>query len=196
MGTWLEFPVCGKVAAVLKSIGRNLLMKNRANPFISAIRYIVPPLLLVSSGFILCMHWFLLMADTHVEGITSDVIPESILAIIRNYYTVVFGPMTWLIKVFILLMLLTMTLQLFIREISGYLRWLIFLTNTPLVFQGVFRIIPMVDQFILNIDTPLVQSQMARTVHNAHVLSAWGVAFMIVLQLIVIIQLQRKTDRK
>lgn len=171
-------------------------MQNRPNPTVSIIRYIVPPLLLVSSGFILGMHWFLLMADTHVEGITSEVIPESVLSLIRNYYTVVFGPMTWLIKIMILLMLLTMTLQLFIREIPWYFRWVIFLTNAPLVFQGVLRIIPMVDQFILNIDTPQVQSQMVRTVHNAHVLSAWGVALMIVLQLIVIIRLQRKAESK
>lgn len=41
--------------------------------------------------------------------------PRAILASIIAYYTVVFGPMTWLIKIFILLMLLSMTLQLAIQ---------------------------------------------------------------------------------
>jgi hypothetical protein len=168
-------------------------MKNIAATFRSLNRSITPLLLLVSSGFIFSMHWFLLMADSKVSGITADVVPANIIATIIGYYTVVFGPMTWLIKIFILLMLLTMTLQLFIAEIPWYFRWVIFLTNAPLVFQGVFRIIPMVDHLILNTDTPEVQSQIVRTVHTAHVLSAWGVMLMIVLQLIVIVQLQRKT---
>jgi hypothetical protein len=162
----------------------------------SAVRMIVPPSLLVSSGFILCMHWFLLMADTHIEGITTPVIPAEVISLIMGYYAIVFGPMTWLIKIMILTMLLTMTLQLFIREIPWYLRWTIFLTNAPLVAQGVFRIIPMVDHFLLNTDTPEVQSQIVRTVHSAHVLSSWGVALMIVLQLIVIILLQRQSETR
>jgi len=171
-------------------------MKNIFNPVLPVVRAIVPPLLLVSSGFILSMHWFLLMADTHVAGIPSPVIPAETISLIIGYYTVVFGPMTWLIKIIILTMLLTMTLQLFIREIPWYLRWTIFLTNAPLVFQGVFRIIPMVDQLILKTDTPEVQSQIVRTVHDAHVLSAWGVALMIALQLVVIILLQRQSNSK
>ena len=110
------------------------------------------------------MHWFLLMADTHVSGITSAVVPASVIWTIMDYYKVVFGPMTWLIKIFILVMLLSMTLQLFIREIPWYFRWLIFLTNAPLVVNGVFHIIPLVDRFILNTDAPEVQSQIVRTV--------------------------------
>jgi hypothetical protein len=82
------------------------------------LQAVIPPLLLVSLGYILSMHWFLLMADTHVDGITSAIIPADVIATIMAYYTVVFGPLTWLIKVFILLMFVTMTLQLFIRETS------------------------------------------------------------------------------
>jgi hypothetical protein len=140
------------------------------------------------------MHWFLLMADSLTEGITSEVIPASVIAAIINYYSVIFGPMTWLVKVMILLMFLTMTLQLFIREIPAFLRWAVFLTNAPLIFHGVLRIIPMVDQLITNTDTPEVQSQMVRTVHDAHVLSLWGVALMIVLQLIIILRLQKQAQ--
>ena len=134
------------------------------------------------------------MADTHVEGITTAVIPAEVLMTIINYYRVVFGPMTWLIKVVILTMLLSMTLQLFIREIPRFLSWTIFLIHAPFIFQGVFRIIPMVDQFILNTDTPEVLSQMARTIHAAHFSSAISAAFMIVLQIIVIIGLQRRAE--
>jgi hypothetical protein len=42
-------------------------------------------------------------------------------------------------------------------------------------------------RFILNTDTPEVQSQMVRTVHDAHVLSAWVSMLMIVLQFIIIL---------
>lgn len=171
-------------------------MKNHSNPVMSAIRYIVPPLLLCSASFILCMHWFLLMADTLASGITAEVIPAPILSSIIAYYTVVFGPMTWLIKIFILLLLLTMTLQLTIKDIPWYLSWSIFITNAPLVFNGVFHIIPMVDRFITNTATPEIQSQFARTVHNAHVISAYGTVLMIVLQLIVMIRLQRQAEKK
>ena len=170
-------------------------MKNQRSPVISAIRYIVPPILLCSASFIFAMHWFLLMADTHVSGITSAVVPAPVISTIMDYYKVVFGPMTWLIKIFILVMLLSMTLQLFIREIPWYFRWLIFLTNAPLVINGIFHIIPLVDRFILNTDTPEVQSQMVRTVHDAHVLSAYAAALMIVLQLIIIIQMQKQADQ-
>ncbi len=168
-------------------------MKNYAR---SVIRYVVPPLLLCSASFILCMHWFLLMADSLVVGITTDVIPAPVLESIIAYYTVVFGPMTWLIKVFILLMLLSMTLQLTIKEIPWYFRYLIFVTNAPLVFMGVFYIIPLADRFIQNIATPEIQSQSARTIHSAHVTSLYGTALMIVLQLIVIINLQRQAEKK
>ena len=169
-------------------------MKNNQNPVMSAIRTIVPPLLLVSASFIMCMHWFLLMADTLASGITSEVIPAPVLSSISAYYAVVFGPMTWLIKVVILLMLVTMTLQLVIKAIPWYLSWTIFITNAPLVINGVFHIIPMADRFITNTATPEIQSQYARTIHSAHVISAYGTALMIVLQLIVIIRMQRQAE--
>ena len=160
----------------------------------SIARSIVPPLLLASSGFIFCMHWFLLMADTKVSGITTEVIPASIISTIIGYYAVIFGPMTWLVKVVILVMFVTIILQLFMREIPRYLSWPIAITNIPLIFQGVFKIIPLVDHFIQNTDAPEMQSQIARTVHNAHVLSAYGTAFMILLQIIVVIHLQRRAN--
>ena len=170
-------------------------MKNQTNPVMSAIRSVVPPVLLCSASFIFAMHWFLLMADTHVSGITSAVVPASVITTIMDYYKVVFGPMTWLIKIFILVMLLSMTLQLFIREIPWYLRWLVFLTNAPLVFNGVFHIIPLVDHFILNTDSPEVQSQIVRTVHDAHVISAYAAVLMIILQLIIIIRMQNNLSQ-
>jgi hypothetical protein len=171
-------------------------MKNDPNLVKLAIRYIVPPLLLCSAGFILCMHWFLLMADTLASRITSEVIPAPILSSIIAYYTVVFGPMTWLIKIVIALMLLCMTLQLTIKAIPWYLSWTIFITNAPLVFNGVLRIIPMADRFILNAEMPEIQSQFARAIHSAHVVSAYAVALMIVLQLIILIRLQRQAENK
>ena len=160
-----------------------------------AIQYIVPPLLLCSASFIFCMHWFLLMADTLASGVTTEVIPTPILLSISAYYTVVFGSMTWLIKIFILLMLSTMTLQLTIKSIPWYLRWIIFITNAPLVFNGVFRIIPMADKFITNTATPEIQSQYARTIHGAHVISAYATLLMIVLQVIILIQQQRQAEK-
>lgn len=162
--------------------------------FGSVLRAIVPPLLLVSAGFIFCMHWFLLMADTKTAGITTDVVPASIISTIMAYYSVIFGPMTWLVKVVILIMFVTIILQLFIREIPWYLSWPIALTNIPLIFQGIFKIIPLVDQFIQNTHTIEVQSQIVRTVRDAHVLSAYGTAFMILLQIIVIIRMQRREN--
>jgi hypothetical protein len=166
-------------------------MKTSPNPI---LRSIVPPLLLLSLGFILCMHWFLLMADSLVSGITSEIVPPDVISTIMAYYTVVFGPMTWLVKLFILLMFVTTALQLFIREVPWFLKWPIFVINVPLIFQGVFRIIPMVGRFILNADTAETQSQMARTAHDAHVLSAYGTAALIVLQLIVVVLLMTSKD--
>src|SRR5258705_7163826 len=171
-------------------------MKNNLNPVMSAIRYIVPLLLLCSASFIFCMHWFLLMADSLASGVTTAVIPAPILSTIIAYYSVVFGPMTWLIKIVILLLFLSMTLQLFIREIPRYLSWTIFIIHAPLIFNGVFHIIPMVDRLILNIETPEIQSQMARTIHSAHVISAYSVVLVIVLQLIAIIRLQRQAEKQ
>ena len=120
--------------------------------------------------------------------------PASILSSIIAYYTVVFGPMTWMIKIFILLMLLSMTLQLAIKDSPWVIRYLIFITNALLVFNGIFHIIPLADQFILNTATPEVQSQFARTIHQTHVISAYAVALMIVLQVIVAISLQRQAS--
>jgi hypothetical protein len=170
-------------------------MKNFINPVMTVIRYVVPSLLLFSSSFIFCMHWFLLMADSHVAGITSDVIPASVLSTIIAYYTVVFGPMTWMIKLVILLTFLSMTLQLAIKDIPWYIRYPIFIIHAPLIVNGVFRIIPLVDKFILNTATPEVQSQIARTVHEAHVISLYGTGLTIVLQIIAIIILQRKAEK-
>lgn len=162
----------------------------------SILRPIVPPLLLVSSGFILCMHWFLLMADNQSAGITAEVIPAPVIASIMAYYSVIFGPMTWLIKVFILLMFVTILLQLFIRDIPRVLSWAVALTNIPLIINGVFHIIPLVDHFLLNTDTPEVQSQIVRTVQISHVVSAYGTAFMILMQLIIIYRLTQQSETK
>jgi hypothetical protein len=155
------------------------------------LSYLVPPLLLFAASFILCMHWFLLMADTLAAGITTPVIPAPVLASISGYYTIVFGPMTWLIKVVILLLFASMTLQLTIKAIPAILRWTVFLTNAPFVVNGVFHIIPMADKFITNTATPEVQSQYARSIHSAHVASAYAAVLMIVLQIVIIILLQR-----
>ena len=160
----------------------------------SVLRPIVPSLLLVSSGFILCMHWFLLMADNQAAGITAEVIPASIIATIMAYYTVVFGPMTWLIKVVILLMFTTIILQLFIKEIPRILSWAVALTNIPLIINGVFHIIPLVDKFISEPYTPEVQSQIVRTVQISHVVSAYGTAFMILVQLVIIFRFMRQAE--
>ena len=167
-------------------------MKNHLSPAQAVIRSIVPPLLLSSASFIFCMHWFLLMADSLASGIALDTIPAPILSSIIAYYTVVFGPMTWLIKMVILTMLLSMTLQLTIKEIPWLLRYLIFITNAPFVFYGVFYIIPLADRLITTTATPEIQSQFVRTIHSAHVASAYAAALMIVLQLFIIIRLQRQ----
>lgn len=171
-------------------------MKNTLNPIASAIRYIVPPLLLISASFILGMHWFLLMADRLTEGITAEVIPAPVLDSIRAYYTIVFGPMTWLIKIMILTLFLTMTLQLFIKAIPWYLRWIIFIIHAPLVLNGVFYIIPMVDKFITNTASLAIQSGYVRTTHDAHVISLYSIIVVIVLQIIVLIRLQKQAEKK
>lgn len=170
-------------------------MKSIAASARSTLGYIVPPLLLFSASFIFCMHWFLLMADTLTSGVTTHVIPAEIRSSIIAYYSIVFGEMTWLIKIVILLLLATMTIQPFLREVPKVLSWTIFIIHAPLIFQGVFRIIPMVDELILNAQTAEVQSQVLRTVHNAHVVSAYSAAVMIVLQIVVMILLQRQSQR-
>lgn len=171
-------------------------MKKILTPILSVIRTIVPPLLLTSASFILSMHWFLLMADSLVDKATTEIVPAPIISTIIGYYTVVFGPMTWLIKLMILTMFLSMTLQLTIRDIPWYVRYTIFLTHAPLTLNGIFYIIPMVDKLILNNATPEIQSQYVRTIHNAHTLSFYGAVLMIVLQIIAIIILQKKAEKK
>lgn len=131
------------------------------------------------------------MADTLASGTGTGVIPAEIRSSIIAYYTVVFGDMTWLIKIVILLLLATMTIQLFLREVPKVLSWTIFILHAPLIFQGVFRIIPLVDELILNTQTPEVQSHVLRTVHNAHVISTYSAAVMIVLQIVVLVLLQK-----
>lgn len=163
---------------------------------LKGIRSIVPPLLLCSASFILCMHWFLLMADSLADGVTTAVIPAEILSRIIAYYTVVFGPMTWLVKVMILTMFITMTLQLAIKEIPWYIRYTIFISHAPLTLNGVFYIIPMVDKLISNAATPEIQSQYVRTVHDAHIISLYGAVLMVVLQIIAIVILQRKAEKR
>src|SRR5258708_37075778 len=123
-------------------------MNNLLNPIKSAIRSIVPPLLLLCSGFIFCMLWFTLMADTRAAGITTDVVPAPILSSIMTFYQVIFGPMTWLVKIFILVMLLSMTLQLTVTAIPWYIRYLIFVTNSPPVFMAVLYLFPLTDRFV------------------------------------------------
>jgi len=168
-------------------------MKN--NPIKSLIQNFVPPLLLWVSGFFLAMLWFMLMADTRASGITADAIPADILVSIRTFYTVIFGPMTWFVKIVFALGLLSMTLQLTITAIPWYIRWTVFLTNAPPIFMAALYVIPLVDRLITNTDTLEVQSQMALTVYNGHLLAATCVALMIVLQLIIVIKFQRQADK-
>jgi hypothetical protein len=140
------------------------------------------------------MLWFTLMADTRGAGYTADTIPAPILASIMTFYQVIFGPMTWLVKIVILLMLLSMTLQLTITAIPWYIRFVIFITNAPPVVMAVSYIIPLTDKFILNADTLEIQSRYANTILDAHILSASCVALMVVLQLITVIRLQRQAS--
>ena len=169
-------------------------MKNQSNPARSAIQYVVPALLLWVSGFFFAMLWFMLMADTRASGITTDVIPADILDSIRTFYQVIFGPMTWLVKIVFGLGLLTMTLQLTITAIPWYVRFPVFITNAPPIFMAAFYIIPMTDRFITNTASLEVQSQYVRTIHTAHIIAASCVALMIVLQLITVIRLRRQAD--
>lgn len=157
----------------------------------SLIRSVVPSLLLCSAGFIFSMLWFTLMADSRAAGITTEVIPADVLEPIITFYQVIFGPMTWLVKIFILVMLLSMTLQLAIKAIPWYIRYFIFITNAPPVFMAVFYIIPLTDRFITKTASPEMQSQFARTIHTAHLISVSCVAMMLVLQLITVIRLQK-----
>lgn len=158
----------------------------------SLIRRVIPALLLSSASFILCMIWFTLMADTLADGVTTEILPTPVLNQMIAYYTVVFGPMTWLVKIFILVMLISMTLQLTIKEIPRWSRWLIFITNAPPVFMAVGYIIPLTDHFIENTETPEVLSQLARTIHTAHLISISAVTLMVILQLINVIRLQKE----
>ena len=169
-------------------------MKNYSVPVKSLIQTIVPPLLLWVSGFFFAMLWFMLMADTLASGTASATLPASILTSIIIFYTVIFGPMTWFVKIVFALGLLSMILQLTIKAIPWYIRWVVFLTNAPPIFMAALYIIPLVDRLIANTDTPEVQSQMARTVYNAHVFAATCVALMIVLQLITVIRLRKQTQ--
>ena len=169
-------------------------MQNRSNPVTSAIRNIVPPLLLWVSGFFFAMLWFMLMADTLARGTTS--VPAPILSSIITFYTVIFGPMTWFVKIVFALGLLSMILQLTITDIPWYIRWIVFLTNAPPIFMAALYIIPLVDRLIADTNTPEVQSQMVHTVYNAHMIAATCVALMIVLQIIIIVRLQRLAGKK
>jgi hypothetical protein len=60
--------------------------------------------------------------------------------------------------------------------------------------NGVFHIIPMLDELILKAQTPAVQSQVVQTVHSAHVLSAYSAALVILLEILIIIRLQRQAE--
>jgi hypothetical protein len=161
----------------------------------AAIQYLVPPLLLWVSGFFFSMLWFMLMADTLAVKSTTEVLPAATLAAIINFYTVIFGPMTWFVKIVFALGLLTMTLQLTIKAIPWYIRWIVFITNAPPIFMAALYIIPLVDHLITNADTPEVQSQMVHTVYNAHILAASCVLLMIVLQIFINIHLRRLAEK-
>jgi hypothetical protein len=168
-------------------------MKNRLS---SILRTIFPPLLLVSLGFIMCMHWFLLMADSLAGAFPSGAIPASVIESIIAYYTIVFGPMTWLIKVVILAMTLSIILQLFIRDVPRVLSWTIAIIKLPLIANGVFYIIPLVGKFISESYTPEEQSQIIQSAHASHLWSAIGTVIAILLQLIIVIRLMRPTEEK
>ena len=170
-------------------------MNHYSKPVMSVIRSIIPLLLLWISGFFFAMLWFMLMADTRAAGLTTQVVPAPILSSIITFYTVIFGPMTWLIKIVFALGLLAMILQLAISAIPWYIRWTVFLTNAPPIFMAALYIIPLVDRLITNTDTPEIQSQMVRTVYTAHVIAATCVVLMIVLQSITLIKLQRQTEK-
>ena len=172
-------------------------MKKYPASAMSVIQSIVPPMLLWVSGFFFSMLWFMLMADTLAAGKNmSGTLPAPVLLSIITFYTVIFGPMTWLVKIVFALALLSMTLQLTIKAIPWYIRWVVFITNVPPVFMAAFYIIPLVDRLITNTDAPEVQSQMAHTVYNAHVIAATCVALMIALQVFIIIHLQRQAEKK
>ena len=170
-------------------------MKNFLRPVMTIIRYVVPPLLLCCSGFLLCMLWYSLMADIHAEGI-AGVIPQDTLTPIVSYYQVMFGSLIWLPKIFIFTALISMTLQLAITEIPWYLRFPIFLTNASSIFMAIFVTIPTANRFVANNSTPEIQSQIARDIYQGHIIAISCVAFMVVMQLITVIYLQRKAEKK
>lgn len=157
----------------------------------STIQTVVPVLLLWVSGFFFAMLWFMLMADSRGADASSSILSEEVLAPIRTFYMVIFGPMTWLVKIVFGLGLLCMSLQLTIQVIPWYVRWAVFITNAPPILMAALYIIPMVNRLISNTASLEVQSEYVRTIHNAHILAASCVAFMIVTQTIVLIRLQR-----
>lgn len=178
---------------IATSIWEKSLMQNNASLKRSIPGLIVPPQLLFTANFISCMHWFLIMADTLASGTPTGVIPDEIRSTIIAYHTVALADMTWRIKIVILLLLVIMAIQHSLHDVPKLLSGTILVSHAPSIFQGVFRIIPMVDGLILNKQSPQVQSEIPRTVHNAHVISAYIAAMMIMLEIAVIILLQSKS---
>jgi hypothetical protein len=139
------------------------------------------------AGFLLAVLWFDLMFDVQTRRYTEDVLPAEVLASISAYYrrvTTEAYPMNRLVALVMLLTLASICAEI----VQGVYPWWIGWVSLALAGSGfvptMTRTVPNAKRLGSAVDSPELQSVLARAVCRDHLFSLARMSGVLVLQLI------------
>lgn len=136
-------------------------------------------------GFLLAVLWFDLMFDVQTRGHSGEVLPLDVLASISGYYghvTTAAYPMNRLVSTVMLLTILAVCIEIYQDRTPRWVSWGTLLLMCVSVYFTLTGTVPNAVRLGSGIDTPAVQSELARSIYADHVMAFARVLVLLGLQ--------------
>ena len=137
-------------------------------------------------SFLLAVLWFDLMFDVQTRGHTGEILPPEVLLSISTYYrrvTTEAYPMNRLVSTVMVLTILAICLEIYAGKTRRWVGWVSLAVVAAGVGFTLTRTVPNAVRLGAAMDTPLVQTQLARAIYNNHVFAFGRTLVLLALQL-------------
>jgi hypothetical protein len=147
----------------------------------------VTPFVAAGAGFLLAVLWFDLMFDTQALRDPEGELPDSVLASISAYYarvTTGAQPMNRLIATVMLATVAAIGVQITDGDAPAWVGWTSLALAGGAIALAVLRTVPRAVRLGTRVDTPAVQSRLARSILRDHLVCVAAIAAVLAIQLV------------
>src|SRR5262245_30065965 len=137
-------------------------------------------------SFLLAVLWFDLMFDVQTRGNVGEVLPPEVLLSISTYYrrvTTEAYPMNRLVSAVMVLTALAVVLEIYAGKTRRWVGWVSLAVVAVGAAFTLTRTVPNAVRLGAAMDTPVVQTQLARAIYSDHVAAFGRTLVVLVLQL-------------